>query len=106
MVYKNDRQLRNRAEGTAGRGADQGGFKAADVSAAGLYGHPAAHAGNRQRADPPHRSPQQGQGNQEGQGGHLFHRRGIVHHSDRNGTAGGNGWNPPEPTEVYDFRVK
>ena len=40
-----------RQEKSVGCGANQGGFEAADESAAGLYGHSTAYVGDRQCAD-------------------------------------------------------
>ena len=86
--------------------AKQGGFEAADEGTSGLHGHPAAHPGDRQCADTAYRSPQQGQENKKGEGGHLLYCRRTVHPADGTGAADGDGGDTPKPAAVRNFCIK
>ena len=90
----------------AGCRAKQGGFEAADEGTSGLHGHPAAHPGDCQCADTAYRSPQQGQKNKKGEGGHLPYCRRTVHPADGTGAADGDGGDTPKPAAVRNFCIK
>ena len=53
-----------------------------------------------------YRSPQQGQKNKKGEGGHLPYCRRTVHPADGTGAADGDGGDTPKPAAVRNFCIK
>ena len=56
--------------------------------------------------DTAYRSPQQGQKNKKGEGGHLPYCRRTVHPADGTGAADGDGGDTPKPAAVRNFCIK